>query len=248
MPFLGAVLNQKVTSDHNPEFGGVDQRKIFTLATEQLPKINYKVRAHMMNPMIPGLAGGKMSASDPDSKIDVLETFDVVKRKIKKAHAAPKELEGNGLISFVEYVLLPASVLKSEDGQGKFVVERKDQDPLIYTNITNLKEDYEADVLMPQMLKPAVTTALIELLKPIQEDYSQSKEWQDIEKKAYPPPEVKKKEKKLKNLGTRFPGATKDVEAKPDGHVEGKTEKVKAQVDLAGGAEEAIKKLGIDSS
>lgn len=126
------------------QFGGMDQRKIFILAQEQLPKIGYKERAHLMNPMVPGLAGGKMSASDPDSKIDVLEAPDIVKRKLKKAHAAPKEVEGNGVISFVEYVLLPVSALK--DGkQGNFVVERKDGEPLIYRDIKALKKDYEAD-------------------------------------------------------------------------------------------------------
>jgi len=39
-------------------FGGSDQRKIFTLAAEQLPSLGYKERAHLMNCMVPGLAGG----------------------------------------------------------------------------------------------------------------------------------------------------------------------------------------------
>ena len=47
------------------QLGGVDQRKIFAFATEWLPKIGYRKRAHLMNPMVPGLQGGKMSASDP---------------------------------------------------------------------------------------------------------------------------------------------------------------------------------------
>lgn len=128
------------------QFGGTDQRKIFTLAAEQLAKVGYKERAHMMNPMLPGLAGGKMSASDPDSKIDVLDSADIVKKKLKKAHAIPKELEGNGLVSFVEYVLLPVSALKS-GGQAKFVVERKEQEPLVYSDISKLKEDYAADIV-----------------------------------------------------------------------------------------------------
>ena len=142
-------LMQALDEEHlgvDAQFGGVDQRKIFTLAAEQLPRVNYKERAHLMNPMVPGLAGGKMSSSDPDSKIDVLEVADVVRRKLKKAHAAPKEVDGNGIISFVEYVLLPVSALKS-GGQGKFVVERKDAEPLIYTDIASLKKDYEADIV-----------------------------------------------------------------------------------------------------
>ena len=35
-----------------------------------------------MNPMVPGLGqGGKMSASDPNSKIDIIEEPKVVKRR-----------------------------------------------------------------------------------------------------------------------------------------------------------------------
>lgn len=95
------------------------------------------------------------------------------------------------------------------------------------------------------MLKPAVTNAIIKLLQPIQEEYLRTQEWIDIDKKAYPPPEVKKKEKKVKDRGSRFPGAAKVVEAKPDGHVEGKT---KDQVNLATGAEEAMKNLDVTTN
>lgn len=107
---------------------------------------------------------------------------------------------------------------------------------------------------MPQVLKPAVTKALIELLAPIQEEYEQSQEWQDIQLKAYPPPEVKKKEKKVKNLGSRFPGAGKGVEAQPDGHLEGKGAvtaslaidgKAAEAVNLAHGAQEAMANLDL---
>ena len=87
-----------------------------------------------------------------------------------------------------------------------------------------------------------MTNALIALLEPIQAEFQASQEWQDIEKKAYPPPEVKKKEKKAKDKGSRHPGTGKAVEVKPDGHVEGKQ---KDEVNLASGAEAAIDNLSI---
>ncbi|KAL9600751.1 MAG: hypothetical protein Q9219_002992 [cf. Caloplaca sp. 3 TL-2023] len=232
--------------DVDAQFGGVDQRKIFALASESLPKLNYKERAHLMNPMVPGLSGGKMSSSDPDSKIDLLDPPEIVEKKLKKAHCAPKELDGNGIIGFVEYVLLPVSGLKS-GGKGKFVVDRRkpeDGEPLVYDDIGVLKEDYKADRLTPQLLKAATTKALIELLKPIQAEYQASPEWQEITSKAYPPPEVKKKEKKVKDRGTRFPGAKGGVEAKPDGHVEGPNQD---RVNLGAGAEQAMNGLDIAS-
>ena len=54
-------LMQALDEEHlgvDAQFGGVDQRKIFTLAAENLSKIGFKERAHLMNPMVPGLAGG----------------------------------------------------------------------------------------------------------------------------------------------------------------------------------------------
>ena len=107
---------------------------------------------------------------------------------------------------------------------------------------------------MPQNLKPAVTNALLELLAPIQAEFKDSQEWQDIQLKAYPQQEVKKKEKKVKNLGSRFPGANKDVETQPDGHVEGKAAettslamdgKAAEAVNLAHGAQEAMANLDL---
>lgn len=143
-------LMQALDEEHlgvDAQFGGVDQRKIFTLAQETLPKLGYKERAHLMNPMVPGLAGGKMSSSDPDSKIDILDNADAVKKKLKKAYAMPKEVEGNGIISFVEYVLLPISALSNAEGKGEFVVERREEEggKVVYNDIESLKADYAAD-------------------------------------------------------------------------------------------------------
>lgn len=60
-----------------------------------------------------------------------------------------------------------------------------------------------------------MTDALNALLEPIQAEFKASKEWQEVEQNAYPPPEVKKKPKKEKNLGDRFPGGIRD-QVKPD--------------------------------
>ncbi|KAL1310755.1 hypothetical protein AAFC00_001007 [Neodothiora populina] len=225
------------------QFGGVDQRKIFALAKDCLPKIGYKERAHLMNAMVPGLAGGKMSSSDPDSKIDLLDEPAVVQKKLKKAFAMPKVVEDNGVLSFVEYVLLPASALKY--GAQKFVVERREGGPLVYTDIKTMQDDYRADVLTPQLLKSAVTPALIDLLAPIQAAFKASEEWQAIEKQAYPPPPEKKKKEK-KDKGSRHPGAAakqQQVEAKPDGSVKGQDS---AEVSVGKSVDEALEKLELE--
>ncbi|KAH8893141.1 tyrosyl-tRNA synthetase [Thozetella sp. PMI_491] len=195
--------------DVDVQFGGVDQRKLFTAAKDWLPKLGYKQRAHLMNPMVPGLQGGKMSSSDPDSKIDLLDSEDAVRKKIKKAEAAPKIVEGNGVLGFLEYVLLPASELKK--GKKEFVVkrERDGLEPLVYTSIEQIQDDYKND-LTPQLIKPAVADGLVELLAPIQEKYQASPEWQEITLKAYPPPA--KKAKKEKKIGTHYPNRPKEAQ------------------------------------
>ncbi|EGU82227.1 tyrosyl-tRNA synthetase [Fusarium oxysporum f. sp. raphani 54005] len=200
-PLLQVLDEQYLDCD--VQFGGVDQRKLFTAATEWLPKLGYRKRAHLMNPMVAGLNGNKMSSSDENSKIDLLDAPDVVAKKIRKAECVPKEVEGNGVLALVEYVLLPVSGLKA--ASRSFKVERREGEPLVYSDIQKVHEDYRNDVLTPQDLKAAVTKGFQELMSPIQAEFEASKEWQEVTLKAYPPPV--KKEKKVKNRGTRFPGA-----------------------------------------
>jgi tyrosyl-tRNA synthetase len=90
-----------------------------------------------------------------------------------------------------------------------------------------------------------VTEALIQLLTPVQEEFQGNETWKCIEQKAYPPPPAPpKKEKKKKDKGTGYPGASKKVEAKPDGHVEGQ-DKAEVDVGVVGG-EKAMAQLGLE--
>lgn len=195
------------------QFGGVDQRKIFVLAEENLPGLGYKKRAHLMNKMVPGLGqGGKMSASDPNSKIDVLEDPKVVIKKINSAYCAPGDIENNGLIAFIENVILPIQQLRAEKEEGvfKFFIDRPDKygGPITYTSLDELKDDYKNDKLSPVDLKSGVSSQINALLAPIRAEFDADPEFQEVEAKGYPkeqPKEVKKV-KKVKNKGTRYPG------------------------------------------
>ena len=74
--------------DVDAQFGGVDQRKIFMLSDIFLPKLGYKKRIHLMNPMIPSFNsnnGDKMSSSDINSKIDFLDSAKSIKKKNKQS-------------------------------------------------------------------------------------------------------------------------------------------------------------------
>jgi len=157
-----------------------------------------------------------MSSSDPDSKIDILDEPQVVSKKIRKAFTAPRATVGDGLFAFAEFVLLPAASLK---GRKELVADRSRDglEPLIYSSMDKMREDYENDILTPQLLKGLVTESLNGILSSIQAKFQASKEWQEITLKAYPPPEKPKKVKKEKKIGTGYPGQTKLVDrSKPD--------------------------------
>lgn len=72
-----------------------------------------------MNAMVPGLTGGKMSASDPKSKIDFLDSAEEVRKKISKAFCEEGNITENGLLAFLQAVLIPISQLRLERLQGK---------------------------------------------------------------------------------------------------------------------------------
>ncbi|CAE6476903.1 unnamed protein product, partial [Rhizoctonia solani] len=103
-PGLQALDEQYLDCDF--QFGGADQRKIFTFAELYLPKLGYRKRAHLMNAMVPGLTGGKMSSSEANSKIDFLDPPAAVKKKIKAAFCEEGVVENNGVLAFVRAVLM----------------------------------------------------------------------------------------------------------------------------------------------
>uniref|UniRef100_L2G8Q4 tyrosine--tRNA ligase n=1 Tax=Colletotrichum fructicola (strain Nara gc5) TaxID=1213859 RepID=L2G8Q4_COLFN len=190
------------------QFGGMDQRKLFAAATEWLPKIGYKVRAHLLNPMVPGLNGGKMSASDPDSKIDLLDAPEVVQKKLRKAECVPKVAEGNGVLSFVEYVLLPAAALK---GKKEFTVERERDglEPLVYTDIAAMHEDYKNDVVIDASAAEAGRHKGSQRALGTHPSFLPG--FPGVAGRPYPPVEddKKKKKKQPKDKGSRYPGGAK---------------------------------------
>lgn len=199
--------------DVDAQFGGADQRKIFVLAEENLESINYKKRAHLMNKMVPGLGqGGKMSASDPNSKIDVLDDAKTVQKKVKGAYCAPGELADNGVIAFVESVIQPVQELKSEKKDYfDFYIDRPEKygGPITYSSVEDLKSDFKEGKLSPIDLKTGVSFYINQLLDPIRKAYDESKEFQESFVQGYPSenPKKEKKEKKPKNKGTKYPGS-----------------------------------------
>jgi tyrosyl-tRNA synthetase len=164
------------------QFGGVDQRKIFTLSEKYLPQLGYAKRIHLMNPMVPGLSGGKMSSSEEDSKIDLLDSPANVKKKIKRAFCEPGNITDNGLLSFVKYVLF--SIFK--EGEG-FDVFRKPENGgnVTFKTYEELEQTFAAEQLHPGDLKASVENYINRLLEPIRKAFD-TKEHRDLTERAYP--------------------------------------------------------------
>ena len=156
------------------QFGGMDQRKIFVFAREYLPKIGYKPRVELMNPMIRGLAGEKMSSSDGNSKIDLMDDEKTVQKKINKAECVEGEPD-NGIMSIAQYIIFGL--------KDKLVIERDQKygGNLEYTDFKSLKRDFELKDLHPMDLKAAIAQEINDIL----DNFRNNKELVKLYKLAY---------------------------------------------------------------
>ena len=160
------------------QFGGMDQRKIMVYAREFLPKIGYKERIELINPIIRGLVGEKMSSSVEATKIDLMNDEETVKRKINGAECVAGNTD-NGLMAMLKYLFF---VIKHDRG-GEFVVKRPEKfgGNLFYTSYEEVERDFKSKKLHPLDLKNAVADEINVLLRNFRED----KKLKELHKLAY---------------------------------------------------------------
>ncbi|CED83085.1 tyrosine trna ligase [Phaffia rhodozyma] len=223
-PGLQALDEQYLDVDF--QFGGADQRKIFIYAEEFLPKLGYAKRSHLMNPIVPGLVkGGKMSSSDPKSKIDFLDSAADVKKKINNAFCEEGNIEENGLLAFFKAVAIPISQLKSRVSDGKsnpFVGEGAPEGTVIsifrdekfggdlhYSSFKEMETSFAEKKLHPKDLKKGMTDTVNNLLQPIRDAFESDEDFKKSEANAYPVQAPPEKKTKIKNRGTGAPGGQK---------------------------------------
>jgi len=160
------------------QLGGTDQRKIMVLARENLPKLGYKSRVEVMTPLLPGLIGKKMSASNEKSKIDLLDSEEIVKEKLKGAECV-SGYSDNGIMAFLKHFLM---IIK-QDKDEKFIVKRPEKygGNLEYENYEQIEEDFVSKKLHPLDLKNAVAEEISRILSIVQKD----KKAYELAEKAY---------------------------------------------------------------
>ncbi|CCQ36987.1 tyrosine--tRNA ligase [Natronomonas moolapensis 8.8.11] len=155
-------------------YGGIDQRGIYMLAREQLPAQGYDKPACVFAPLLSGLSGGKMSASEADSKINLTDDDDAVEEKIGGAYCPAGEAEDNGVLEYLRFLVFPVL----EERGRSFVVERPEEygGDLAYDGYDALESDFVSGELHPADLKPAVAAAISEVIDPVRERLSEEPE------------------------------------------------------------------------
>jgi tyrosyl-tRNA synthetase len=148
-------------------YGGVDQRGIYMLGREILPAHGWKSPVCLFAPLLAGLSGGKMSASDAASKVNLTDDRDVVVEKIQGAYCPAGEIEDNGVLDYLEHLVLPVLADRGED----FQVERPDEygGDLVYGSYADLEADFVSGELHPADLKPAAGRAISAVIAPVRE-------------------------------------------------------------------------------
>ncbi|WP_254534748.1 tyrosine--tRNA ligase [Halomarina litorea] len=172
-PKLGGLVYTLMQSldvaalDADIAYGGIDQRGIYMLARELLPDYGYAKPVCVFAPLLSGLTGGKMSASDAASKVNLTDTREQVAEKLQSAYCPMGEVEDNGVLEYVRFLVFP---LLDERGET-FVVERPEKfgGDLTYEDYESLEADFVSEDLHPQDLKNATADHLADLLAPVRE-------------------------------------------------------------------------------
>ncbi|WP_255195900.1 tyrosine--tRNA ligase [Halorarius litoreus] len=172
-PKLGGLIYTLMQSldvaalDADIAYGGIDQRGIYMLAREILPSHGYSKPTCVFAPLLSGLTGGKMSASDDNSKVNLTDSGDVVGEKIHQAYCPVGEVEDNGVLEYLEFLVFPILEVRDES----LVVERSEEHggDLVYEDYAPLEADYASGELHPADLKPAAAAAISEVIDPIRD-------------------------------------------------------------------------------
>ena len=152
-------------------FSGIDQRGIYMLGREILPKYKKRTLTCVFTPLLPGLTGSKMSASDTNSKIDILDSEDIIKKKINKSYCPQGKTENNGVLKFIEHVIFPINKKLKIERPEKFggTVEYKDYE--------SLEKDYKKNKIHPVDIKNQLSKELNNILEPVRKNMSSKKKF-----------------------------------------------------------------------
>lgn len=192
-PTLQALDEQYLGVDL--QLSGIDQRKIVVHAINLMPKLGYKKRGYLMTSMITGLRFAKkeekkdntqldkMSSSDKDTKIDLLDTKNQLKAKINKVYCLTGDIDDNTLLILLEKIIFPVLQIKKLD----FVINRPEKygGVIRFSNINEVNDNFKNEKLFPGDLKLGIIDNLDLILDPIRKAFDNN-EMKQLVKLAYP--------------------------------------------------------------
>ena len=163
---------------------GLDQRKVNMLAREVARPLGFKKPMSVHHHMLMGLGkppetemdeldkkiARKMSKSNPDSAIFMLDTKADIKRKINKAWCPSGVIEENPVLEYCNYIIF--------EKFDKFDVKRPEKygGNVSYSSYKELETAYEDGSLSPVDLKMTVIEYLDKLLAPVREHFENDPE------------------------------------------------------------------------
>ncbi|MHA2281968.1 MAG: tyrosine--tRNA ligase [Promethearchaeota archaeon] len=158
---------------------GLDQRKVNMLAREVAKKLDRPKPVAIHHHMLMGLNKPpkteltgidkaiefKMSKSDPDTSIFMLDKPEDVKRKVNKAYCPPKQITENPVLEYCKYIIFELS--------DNLKIERPEKygGNVEYSSFEDLEKDFGDGKLNPADLKPAVIKYLNQFLAPVIEHF-----------------------------------------------------------------------------
>lgn len=152
-------------------YAGIDNRHVYMLASQLLPRLGHKVPIFLFTPLGLGLSGDKkMSATDKINKIELFASEEEIKNKINKAFCSEGKIANNPVLEYVKYLIFPRI--------KEFVIKRspKHGGNVIFILYKDLENSFKGKMVHPQDLKNATIDYLIEILKPIREYFKENKE------------------------------------------------------------------------
>ncbi|QEE17961.1 tyrosine--tRNA ligase [Promethearchaeum syntrophicum] len=163
---------------------GLDQRKVNMLAREVARPLGFKKPMSIHHHMLMGLGkppetdlgeldkkiARKMSKSNPDSAIFMLDTKAEIKRKINKAWCPSAEIKENPVLEYCKYIIF--------EKFDKFKVKRPEKygGNVSYSSYNELEVAYENGNLSPVDLKMTAIEYLDKLLTPVREHFENDPE------------------------------------------------------------------------
>ncbi len=158
---------------------GLDQRKVNMLAREYCDEVKELNKPVILSHrMMPGIKEGqaKMSKSDPDTAIFMEDTEEDVKKKVNKAFCPPKIVKDNPCIEYLEHMVLPKL--------GSITIKLETNETKTFTNIQEVKDEYETGNIFPGELKSSLIIGLNQILEPVRQHFKTDENAKELLKKV----------------------------------------------------------------